>query len=326
MNHTESILDLTEYNPDIYEIASELTSLACITILALATGSKTYGEKVKTLNYGRLLVIALYTFSWAFAATSVLVVSTNNNNLISCTLGMLSCDVFYAGSKIVAYAWLIERVYLVTGVKTTRLRTPQYRLHLLLLCPYVIIFTLMLSFRNIYLESNGTCTIGLKDIASIPLLIYDFILNLYLTWLFMKPLTNVGRDTRQNWKETRLYRLARRTLVASIVCLSVSFLNVLGVVITHGHQRGLVCLTLCTVDVTVNVITVHWVTNSHHQTSGQHRTKTNEDHLTADMTFESKTLEKPLQFDSPLHPEDDLSLQSTYVSYQSENPLHKSKV
>lgn len=68
----------------------------------------------------------------------------------------------------------------------------------------------------------------------------------------MRPLTNIGRNTRTDWKATRLYKLARRTLVASIMCLSVSFINVLGVVLTHGHQRGLICLTMCTVDVTVN--------------------------------------------------------------------------
>jgi hypothetical protein len=28
-----------------------------------------------------------------------------------------------------------------------------------------------LSFRNIYLEADGTCTIGLQDVASIPLLV-----------------------------------------------------------------------------------------------------------------------------------------------------------
>ncbi|CAO3692777.1 unnamed protein product [Rhizopus stolonifer] len=275
MNSTDTrvTLNLGEVNPDAVEIASELTSLACITVLAVALGAKTYGEQAKSLNYGRILVIFLYTMSLTFAITSVVVVSTNNSknfvcvykfrfflnmyifldNIISCTLGMLSCDFFYAGSKIIGYAWLVERVHLVTAVKTTRLKTAQYKLHILLLCPYIIIFALMLGFRNIYLEADGTCTIGLQDVASIPLLVYDFIFNLYLTWLFMRPLTNIGRDTRTNWKATRLYKLARRTLVASIMCLSVSFINVFCVVITHGHQRGLVCLTMCTVDLTVSV-------------------------------------------------------------------------
>ncbi|KAG0764944.1 hypothetical protein G6F57_005223 [Rhizopus arrhizus] len=296
---TTIVLSLSDVSPDGLELASEFTSLACITVLAVALGVKTYGEQMKSINYGRVLVILLYTLSWAFAVTSVVVVSTNNNNMLSCTLGMLSCDFFYAGSKIVAYAWLIERVHLVTAVKTTRMKTAQYKFHILLLCPYIIIFALMLSFRNIYLEADGTCMIGLQDIASIPLLVYDLIFNLYLTWLFMRPLTHIGLNTRTNWKVTRLYKLARRTLVASIMCLSVSFINVLCVVMTHGHQRGLICLTMCTVDVTVNVVTVHWVT-----AGSSARTKTHhDDHVTADMAFDSDDIrhnEKLNKFDGPM--------------------------
>lgn len=70
----------------------------------------------------------------------------------------------------------------------------------------------------------------------------------------MAPLMSVGLTSRANWKRSKLYKLARRTLVASIVSLLISFANVLVVVITHGHERGLVCLTMCTLDVTVSFL------------------------------------------------------------------------
>ncbi|KAI9497893.1 hypothetical protein BDB00DRAFT_755909 [Zychaea mexicana] len=308
----EPTYDFADINPDPLEIGSEIISLACITVLACALGVKTDGEKLKSLNYGRALVIMLYFLSWAFSVTSIMVVSTNNHNIVSCTLGMLSCDVFYAGSKIAIYAWLIERVHMVTAVKTTRMKTCQYKFHIVLLCPYIIIFVLMVTFRNIYLEEDGTCTIGLQPIASIPLLIYDFIFNLYLTWLFMHPLMNVGRNTRTDWKSTKLYRLARKTLVASLVCLLISFLNVLVVVLTSGHERGLVCLTMCTVDVTINVITVHWVTTSGSKKNGHTDTRAKNlqttDHITGEMTFDGDATatahhERSMKHDLPVvHP------------------------
>ncbi|KAI8335240.1 hypothetical protein EDC96DRAFT_579134 [Choanephora cucurbitarum] len=278
--------------PDILEIISELISLICITVLATAVGSKTFGEKVKTINYGRFMVILLYLLSWAFATTSVVIVSTNNNNIVSCTLGMLSCDIFYAGSKVVVYAWLIERIHLVTAVKTARLKTRQYRFHLVLLCPFIIIFALMLTYRNIYLETDGKCTIGLQLVASVPLIVYDFVLNLYLTWLFMAPLMNIGLTSRSNWKRSRLYKLARRTMVASIVSLLISFANVLVVVITKGHERGLVCLTMCTVDVTINAVTVYWVTTNHKDSNkgdqgNKNKTFQTVDHISAELTFDA---------------------------------------
>jgi hypothetical protein len=65
--------------PDALEIMSEFISLVCITVLAAALGSKTLGEKLKTINYGRVMVILLYVVSWAFAVTSAVVVSTNDS-------------------------------------------------------------------------------------------------------------------------------------------------------------------------------------------------------------------------------------------------------
>ncbi|KAG1460308.1 hypothetical protein G6F46_001777 [Rhizopus delemar] len=307
-------LELGIAGPDKLEIVSEFISLVCISVLATALGSKTFGEKVKALNYGRFVVILLYTLSWAFAVTSAVVVSTNNNNMISCTLGMLSCDIFYAGSKVVIYAWLIERIHLVTA----------------------------LSFRNIYLESDGTCTIGLQLIASIPLLVYDFFLNFYLTWLFMSPLMNVGMTTRANWRKTRLYKLARRTLVASIVSLLISFINVLVVVITKGHERGLVCLTMCTVDVTVNVVTVHWVTinksSNKNKDTAKNKTAYTGDRLSVELTFDAEepgnTVDKHAKFNFGSLPEMDNrpqshqadecdSLKSVQYSQTSVKPLQQ---
>ncbi|KAI8984387.1 hypothetical protein BDF20DRAFT_911489 [Mycotypha africana] len=342
--------------PDILEIISEFISLLCITLLAYIIGNKTYSETTRTMNYGKFMVIMLYVTSWSFAFTSAVVVSTNNNNMVSCTLAMLSCDIFYAGSKIVIYAWLIERIFLVKAIKQPRLSTWQYRIHLTMLCPYIIIFALMLTYRNIYLEADGKCTIGLQLIASVPLLVYDSILNFYLTLLFMLPLMSIGLNSKANWKKSKLYRLAQRTLVASIVSLIISFANVLVVVITRGHERGLVCLTMCTVDVTVNAITIYWVTT--HRVTGNNmdahaRSKTfyTMDQVSAELSFNAtapgvsttKNMNKDrpkYEFDtmkmdydddirSPTeqhHDENDScgeeSIRSTQVSQISAKPLH----
>lgn len=85
MNNTTEVEAATHFpllNPDGLEIASELTSLTCITVLALALGAKSHGLNFKSLNYGRILVIVLYTLSWAFATFSVIIVSTNNSKVL----------------------------------------------------------------------------------------------------------------------------------------------------------------------------------------------------------------------------------------------------
>ncbi|KAI9480504.1 MAG: hypothetical protein EXX96DRAFT_480496, partial [Benjaminiella poitrasii] len=84
--------------------------------------------------------------------------------------------------------------------------------------------------------------------------------NLYMTVLFVKPLMKT--DVRTNWKESRLHQVAKRTLVASVVSLLVSLANIMALTILNGRERGVLCLTCCTVDVTINVIIIHWVTTA----------------------------------------------------------------
>lgn len=81
-----------------------------------------------------------------------------------------------------------------------------------------------------------------------------------MTILFVLPLLKLGKSgSTVDRKQSRLNEVALRTLVASVVCLIVSFANIFSLQMLQGRERGLVCLTCCTVDVTINVITIHWV-------------------------------------------------------------------
>ncbi|SAM04378.1 hypothetical protein [Absidia glauca] len=220
-------------------------------------GIKTHNVQYKYLSYSRWLVLLLYLCSWAFTVSTLILVATNNGNYLSCLLSELACDVFYSGTKILIYCWLIEKVWVVNAPRTSRWQTLSYRIHMLLLTPYVAIFSLMVIFHNAWLESDGICQIGLQPIATIPLII----INMYMTVCFVLPLMKIGSDTNVDWKQSRLHEVAKKTLVASVVCLVVSFANITALAIQNGVERGVVCLTCCLVDVVINVITVHWVTS-----------------------------------------------------------------
>ncbi|CAO3598520.1 unnamed protein product [Absidia cylindrospora] len=247
--------------PDGGEIASEIIGLFAISIMCTLFGIKTYNVQYRYLSYSRWLVLLLYMCSWAFTVTGLILMATNNGNYLSCLLSELTCDIFYSGTKILMYCWLIEKVWVVNAGRTSRWQTKSYRFHVLLLTPYVAIFSLMIIFHNAWLEYDGLCTIGLKPIASIPLIAYDFIFNMYMTILFVLPLMKIGNDTNMDWKQSRLHEVASKTMIASVVCLFASFANVAALAILNGTERGVVCLTCCFVDVMVNVVTVHWVTS-----------------------------------------------------------------
>ncbi|KAI9312604.1 hypothetical protein BX666DRAFT_2030926 [Dichotomocladium elegans] len=254
---------LSPPQPDSSELASKIVSLLSITVMSILFGIKTYNVQFKYLTYSRWLVLVLYIISWGFTCAATLFVTTNNGNQLSCYLSELACDIFYSATKIIIYCWLIEKVWVVSSVRKSRWKTKSYRLHVGLLLPYSAIAVLLIAFHIAEIDQeNSHCIIGLQPIASIPLLVYDFIFNLYFTILFVKPLLQIGRNVQSDWKQSRLHDVALRTLAASTVCLLVSFANILALVILNGRERGVLCLTCCTVDVTINVATIHWVTSS----------------------------------------------------------------
>ncbi|ORZ11040.1 hypothetical protein BCR41DRAFT_116171 [Lobosporangium transversale] len=59
----------------------------------------------------------------------------------------------------------------------------------------------------------------------------------------------------------KLRDVARRTLMGCIIALVLSSANVFTLVYFKGEERGLICLASCTLDVTLNAITIHWVTS-----------------------------------------------------------------
>lgn len=145
-----------------------------------------------------------------------------------------------------------------------------------------------MAFHIAQVKEDGTCIIGLQPIASVPLLVYDLFLNAYMTVLFVKPLMKVGKSVNtKDFKSTRLHDVARRTLVASVVCLLISFGNILTLAILDGRERGVFCLTCCTIDVTINVITIHWVTSNPHTKGNrdQHAISASNPHETMAGTF-----------------------------------------
>jgi hypothetical protein len=64
--------------PDVEELASQVLSLASISLLSMIMGSKTGDSRFGELSVSRILIMALYFWSWAFTIISTILVSTNN--------------------------------------------------------------------------------------------------------------------------------------------------------------------------------------------------------------------------------------------------------
>ncbi|KAF8940415.1 hypothetical protein BGZ58_006559 [Dissophora ornata] len=232
----------------------------CITMMSVLFGRKTAGTKLSTINYARGLVISLYLVSWMFSFMATELTQTNDFNMVSCRMSVYTCIVLYALSKIIIYLFLMEKVYVVTAVGMTRREFVLYRINLCLMAPYIGIMALMIIFRVAELEENGQCHIGLLQPAALPLIFYDMFLSSWLTLLFIRPLMS-SKSLLQGPSKGKLRDVARRTLVGAVMALFLSSTNIFTLVYFQGNERGLICLSSCTADVTLNAITIHWVTS-----------------------------------------------------------------
>ncbi|KAF8940579.1 hypothetical protein EDD21DRAFT_381164 [Dissophora ornata] len=263
------------YEPDVEESISLFISLTCISLMALLFGRKTAGTKFAAINYARGLVVCLFLVSWAFSLIAAMLVQTNNYNMLSCELSILSCIALYALSKIIIYLFLMEKVYVVTAIGVTRSNFFLYKVNLALMLPYIAVITLMVVFRNSKIEDGGMCYIGLLRPGALPLILYDIFMSCWLTFLFLRPLMS-STSLLQGPSKGKLREVARRTLLGSLIALMLSSANIFTLVYFNGRERGLICLASCTVDVTLNAITVHWVTSR-----GGGLGKTNKTEMTA---------------------------------------------
>lgn len=76
------------------------------------------------------------------------------------------------------------------------------------------------------------------------------LVNACLTGLFLWPVM------RSSFRNTRVYRLAMRTLWSALIALTTSCVNILVLTLMHGRQLGWVCLGSCGTDVSSRI---HWI-------------------------------------------------------------------
>ncbi|CED83895.1 hypothetical protein [Phaffia rhodozyma] len=204
----------------------------------------------------RLACLATFFTSWAFLFSSgilVFGVGTSSRAAI-CSLGIFSCILFYAFSKVFIYLFLIEKVHIVSNTKLARTQSWMYRVCLACWAPYLIIVIMMIIGRISTIDPETmVCHIGLETYASLSLLIYDLFLNVFLTSLFVWPLL------KSKFVNPKIRAVAMRT------CGSCGLDDVYDKhTSSHSDAWAAVRMVLssCGGDVTINALVLFYVTMS----------------------------------------------------------------
>ncbi|KDQ56345.1 hypothetical protein JAAARDRAFT_59236 [Jaapia argillacea MUCL 33604] len=214
---------------------------------------------IRELSWPRLCIILVFLTSWLFLVTSGILIfgAGMELNSVSCSLGIDFCIAFYATSKIFIYFFLTEKVYLVWAPLSRghgRFKSPVFLMCFVSMCLYSVVVVVIVVGKISFFRSDGRCVIGLQHYASVTLLSYDLFINVFLTSLFLWPLlhSRVVKPT--------VRRLASRTLLAAVVALVTSSVNMLVLTLMHGQQLGWVCIGSCGTDVILNALILFWVT------------------------------------------------------------------
>lgn len=210
------------------------------------------------------LVFAIYIDSYLFVfSTAILQLAFGvNSSLRICDGAILLCLVCYITTKVFIYLFLVEKAHIIRGSPKRRLTSKLYIFNSFgMIGLYIVVAVLGFVFRFTRME-NGTCVIGLGNIAMIPLITFDTIVNIYLTILFLLPLKNLYtfKNSYKTPASTKLRSVALRTFVGALCTLASSITNLVVLMALDG-EPGWVCLMCCSSDILFSAIVIQWVTS-----------------------------------------------------------------
>lgn len=248
------------------QLLSSLVFFIGVTTLTHCLSRRTLTEDLSTWKFAiripwpRLCILLIFLDSWLFLFSSgVLTFGVGlETHATICAVAIYICVFFYSTSKFLVYCFLIEKVHLVWspsgGVR--RLQSKIYILCAITVGLYTIAIAVMVIGSVTFLrEHDQVCIIGLKPFSSIFLLAYDLYITVFLTTLFLWPIL------RSSVPNPRIRMVAIRTLIAAMVALTTSIVNMAVLTSFDGHELGWVCLCSCGADVIFNALALFWVTS-----------------------------------------------------------------
>lgn len=179
-----------------------------------------------------------------------------------CGAGVFLCLGSYMMSKIFIYLFMVERVRLVHSTRTPRLRDKLYLFNSLgMLLPFTVIGLLNFVYRISFIDEQGVCHLGMERKSLVPLLIFDSLANIYLTILFILPLTKLHSFNKGNLSQpsAKLRSLTIRTVVGCLLTLLSTAANATSLAIAEG-QPATICMMTCCSDVLFCVLVLHFIT------------------------------------------------------------------
>ena len=222
----------------------------------------------------RLYLIAIYFWGICFIiSVASLRFGYQVRTQRACFASIILCLVFYVVDKVIIYLFLVERIHVVRSRRHSRLTDYWYMANLAIVIlgfGSIAIFSFIFPIAEF---ADGKCHIGLPFRITLPLLVYDIAINLYLTSYFLYFVRpglvgdvvghvrsvfskgSTGRDNAPNRsgrlgtrRQENLRKLAKRTLNGMCVMLLATTINLAILFYMSGSEEEWMCFMFCTLD------------------------------------------------------------------------------
>ncbi|KAF2423804.1 hypothetical protein EJ08DRAFT_424062 [Tothia fuscella] len=201
----------------------------------------------RNLPFIMWLTFAIYIDSFLFAsATAILSQGISiSRSIHTCESAIFLCLIFYFGTKINRNLYFAEKVYLVRGLLKRRLQDRLYLFNTFgLLLPYGVLAVLSIVHRTKVMKKRN-CYIGVDRKVLGIVVSFEIIVNVYLTVLFLKPLTALYSYKLKS--KPALRAMALRTFVGSCATMVFTAANLV-IMIILGSELGYLFLIICNLD------------------------------------------------------------------------------
>ncbi|KAH7048431.1 hypothetical protein B0J12DRAFT_666031 [Macrophomina phaseolina] len=265
------------YVPADVPTAARATSatLSCLSLAIVSVCIIRRIQNVKswrTLSIPAWILIALYFDSFLFVSVSAIVKGIGSNTSKGiCEASILICICFYFSSKVLLYYFLVEKVHIVRREIRTRLQDKLYIFNCFgMMLPYLGVVILSFIWRIGYINTDGTCIIGIGRQALIPVVAFDIIVNAYLTALFIAPIRRLYSYKSKSRARAYLHSIAWRSFTGSCCTLLATIANGVTMMVLNG-EPGWLCFVSCNADVLFAVLVLHWVSKSDHNQESSYK-------------------------------------------------------
>ena len=233
-------------------------------------------------------------------SASILISGWDFTTEVLCRAAIDLCLVFYLSHKTFMNLFLVERTHQIRACEVARHKDVLFYIGVAVVLGgfgTIAAFAFMDPVASVS-NTDGKCRIGLPPTATLPLLVYNIMINFLITGAFCllslrhirkqssKKIVDVFKSTLPfhsmtviPTQENVLLFLLVKSTIGAIAIIIPTIINLALLFRTHGHELSWLCLTICTIDgscldalpfplclianetlVTWSTIIVHWLT------------------------------------------------------------------